>query len=452
MCDASVNSMQTKRWPIAASLAVLSSVILMALSACGQADHSHQVTTDSPAALSPIKILAPTDPFAARAMPLAEAELERGWGQPIEIETTAYDDVRRLIQRHQRHSDHGFDIVAFDVVWLGELVADGSLEPLDQQIAQTPALAFDDLVAAPLADCQIDGMTYGLPIQPHAELLWYRTDWFTDAGLTPPQTTDEILTAAARLTNPENGRYGICWNAQRGQPLGQSMAHFYAAFGAPLLDEAGRPALDSPQARQAAAYAKALLEYSPPDILLMAWDQRTSRFADGSSAMTYGWSARAYLAEEAADSKVSGLVGYAPAPVAPGIAPITPLGTWSLAVPTGLPDERRARALECLLWLSQPAQHRLLAGHGSGGIQRHSLLSDDALQRRHPAFITIDAMAHKGHVSSAMRPAIPQWHHLCQILGTVYFDMLRGDLTIDAACAEAQRQALALWDHPPTEP
>jgi multiple sugar transport system substrate-binding protein len=44
-----------------------------------------------------------------------------------------------------------------------------------------------------------------------------------------------------------------------------------------------------------------------------------------------------------------------------------------------------------------------------------------------------------------MRPAVPQWPALCDILGSVYHDMLRGQLTPEQAAARAQQQAEALF-------
>ena len=44
-----------------------------------------------------------------------------------------------------------------------------------------------------------------------------------------------------------------------------------------------------------------------------------------------------------------------------------------------------------------------------------------------------------------MRPAVPQWSALADILGTVYHDMLRGELTPEQAAARAQQQADVLF-------
>jgi hypothetical protein len=44
-----------------------------------------------------------------------------------------------------------------------------------------------------------------------------------------------------------------------------------------------------------------------------------------------------------------------------------------------------------------------------------------------------------------MRPGVPQWAALAEMLGTVFHDMLSGHLTPEAATALAQTRALQLF-------
>ncbi len=385
------------------------------------------------------------DPFA-NALQVASAELNKRSGARIDFEVTGYNDVRRLILQNARDAQSAYDLVSFDVVWAGEFAAAQVLSPLRLERAAA-ALQVDDFLPLAMQQSRVGQSQLGLPIQPHPELLWLRTDLLAQAGLHAPTTTDELLGVAKTLMRPKEGLYGLCWNGQRGQPLGQQMAHFYSAFGQPLLDAAGRPALDTPRGLAAARFAKSLLAVSPPDILSMAWDQRTRAFARGACAMTYEWAARSYIAEHDPASVVAGKVSYLAAPHAIAQKSVTPLGTWSLGVPANL-GLRHDDAEQFLFWLSAPEQQRLLAEAGNGGMPRMGLLDEKKLVSRYPAFPAVARLSREGVLAEWIRPAVPEWSGLADILGTVFHDMLSGQLSPEAATALAQERALALFSGP----
>ncbi len=390
-----------------------------------------------------IQMLIVGDPFA-NALFTALPQLNELSGATIEIEVVGYNDVHDLTLLNARDQISAYDIVSFDAVWVGEYGAANILLPITDLIAASDSVNPADFIEIAYQSGQYEGLQLGLPIQPHPELLWYRSDLFEEAGIQPPQTTDELLAAAAAFTDADADRYGICWNGQRGQALGQQMAHFYAAFGQPLLDENNQPTLNTPEGIAAAEYALALLPYSPPDVLNMAWDQRPVRFRQGGCVMTYEWAARAYLVEEDPTSQIAGLVGYAAAPHAPDEQAVTPLGVWNLGIPANIGD-RADVAWQFLEWVTSEEIERLLANEGNGGMPRYSLIRDEALIERYPVFATVDTLGSEGQLADWMRPAVPQWPQLADILGEVYHDMLNGTLTPAQAAEEAQTQAEALF-------
>lgn len=395
-----------------------------------------------------IRILLVGDPFAS-AFGDARAILEDASGSLLHLEVVGYNEVRERTLQAARDRASPYDLISIDVVWMGEYGHKGILHPLDALLDTLPQEDVADFLPAALKSCMYQGKTLGLPIQPHPEILWYRRDLFEQAGLEVPRTTEDLLRAAQALHNPDADLYGICWNALSGQPLGQTMAHLYAAFGQRLLDENGRPTLNTPKGIEAARYALALVEVSPPDIFTMAWDERVGRYAEGRAAMTYGWAARAYIPEQSPISVVKGLTGYAPAPHAPDAEPAVPLGVWALGIPANLPPERLATAKRALLWLTARDQLAVLARHGNGGMPRLSLLRDPDLAALYPAFPAVDAMAEQ--LDDTIRPAVPEWASLADILGTVYHEMIRGERSPESAAAEAQRQAEELFGIVPAD-
>ncbi len=397
-----------------------------------------------------VRLLLVGDPFAL-ALQEAVPELEQLAGGRLELEVVGYDDVRRLTLRNAQDQVSAYDLVSFDVVWTGEYGQLGVLLPLETLIDQARAeVEPGDFLDIAYTQSRYHTQQLGLPIQPHPELLWYRADLLAADGLQPPRTTEELLRVARHYHRPEAGRYGIVWNGQRGQAFGQQMAHFYAAFGQPLLDARGQPTLDTPRGVAAARFALELLKVSPPDVVNTAWDQRSRRIAQGQAAMTYEWGARAWLVEEAPSSTVAGKIGYAAAPHAPDAAPVTPIGTWSLGIPANI-GPRQELAWRMLAWLTSPQVLKVLARHGSGGMPRESLLRDPELVHRYPAFSVVDQLSQAGQLQDWMRPAVPQWPQLAELLGTTYHDMLLGRLSPEQAAAQAQQRAEALFAPHATE-
>lgn len=388
-----------------------------------------------------LRILVVGDPFALALRQLKD-EFEADLGITIELEIVGYNDTRTLTLANASDLVSSYDLVSFDVMWLGEYVENDVLLPLDSLTAQSSILEMDDFLQSAIESSRWQGVLYGLPIQPHPELLWYRTDLFAAAGLEAPRTTDDVIDRARALHNPDADIYGICWNGQRSDALAQQMTHFFAAFGQAMLDENQQPTIDTPAGVRAAQYALDLLPYSPPDILNMAWDQRITRFANGSCAMTYGWGARVALVE-AMNPDLLEHIGFVAAPHAPDSAPVTPIGVWSLGIPSNVETNQHI-AWMFLEWLSAPQQQARLAKAGNAGVPRYTLAEDHDLTARYKHFTLIAALDRQKQLASWMRPEIPQWNAMAEIISAVFSDMLRGELSAQQAVTLAQSQLEAL--------
>ncbi len=396
-----------------------------------------------PAASRDVRILLSGDPFAAILE--QEASAIAGTTASVRFERAGYDATREAVLNQARTRSGTFDLVAFDVVWTAELAEAGALEPLDGVLANHPEVDPGGILEAAMAGMRWRGRTWGLPIQPHSELLWGRTDLLSAAGLGLPATPDDLVAAARALHRPAEGVYGIVWNAQRGSALGQTMAHFYAAFGQRLLDDRGRPALTGTGGIQAARLALALRDHSPPDILTTAWDQRRRRFMAGEAALTFEWGARFGEGLRSPECRVVGRVACAPPPRAPGVAPVAAFGTWCLGIPAGVRDREAAGRL--LAAICGPDGARRLAAAGNAGVPRRDLLTDEILGSRFAnLFPVMRELDRTGAFNPHVRPASPHWDGLCRVMGEVFHDMLRGELTPEAAVDDAQRRASALWD------
>ena len=100
---------------------------------------------------------------------------------------------------------------------LNDLLTQDLIVPLDDFIAKDAAeVNMDDFFPAFMLNSSQDGKVWSIPFQRSTPVMYYNKDAFREAGLdpeNPPQTWDDLVTAAQALTTKDAGgrvqRYGL---------------------------------------------------------------------------------------------------------------------------------------------------------------------------------------------------------------------------------------------------
>ncbi|MFT5742317.1 MAG: multiple sugar transport system substrate-binding protein [Paracoccaceae bacterium] len=427
----------------------------------GESYQTGQALIEPPKALSnPLKlqgglrILVHGDP-TFMVMDNLKRQFEQHVGTKIHQRAFSIDRLREEALRNATRTASRYDLIAVDLPWLGEFVKGGVLRPLDS-IMDTDRLDPSDFHTAGWRAAHWGGVPYGVPNQTTPELMFYRRDWFADAGLSPPTTAQSVLDAAKELHDPRKGRFGIAWNAARGTALGHTFMMTSAAFGQPIIDlpeMAGgydasdldradiQPTIDTPRGLEAAEYLMSLLEFSPPDILSMSWYERVRPYAAGKIAMAYGYTLLAPYFELDQSSPACGNTGYVPHPHGPNGVPIAPVGGYVFGIPANLPEDRVPDAVEALVAFTSPEAQKLYVQNGSRTAPRYSVGLDPEVRRLSPIFELVDEMSWRDELQFWPRPPIPQISDIIQICGQEFHDMLRGITRPQDALARAQSRA-----------
>jgi multiple sugar transport system substrate-binding protein len=401
-----------------------------------------------------LRVLAHADP-TFMVMDNLKRQFEQVIGAKIQLRALSIDKLREEALRNAERKASRYDIVATDLPWIGEFAERGVLLPLDS-LMDIGRLDTTDFHPMGWRAAHWAGRSYGAPSQTTPELLFYRRDLFAEAGLEPPRTTDDVLAAARYFHTPARGRYGIAWNAARGTPLGHTFIMACADFGQPVLNlrpaEAGfdpdspaagslRPTIDTSKALEAAEYLRALLDYSPPDILSMGWYERIRPYAAGRVAMAYSFTALAPFVELDPGSPANGQTGYLPHPSRPGGRPIATVGGYVLGVPANLPLERRCDAVEALVAFTSREAQKLFVLNGCRTSPRYSVGADPEVRRLSPIFEAVDAMSSRDELQFWPRPPAPQIADIIQICGEEMHAMLRGVCSPREALRKSQARA-----------
>jgi multiple sugar transport system substrate-binding protein len=140
------------------------------------------------------------------------------------------------------------DIGGVSTAMLANLVARKSLDPMDERIDGSGLKGkLSDQVVKTVKDTVPDGKLYMVPLSTNMGVFWYRTDWFAEAGLSPPKSWDEFFTAIEELTDTGNNRYGYTIRGGAGS-IAQMLELLYGQSGVgEIFDRSGKSTVNHPR-------------------------------------------------------------------------------------------------------------------------------------------------------------------------------------------------------------
>ncbi|MBC7634861.1 MAG: sugar ABC transporter substrate-binding protein [Acetobacteraceae bacterium] len=132
------------------------------------------------------------------------------------------------------------------------------------------------------------GKIYGVPAFTFIDWVYYRKDWFEEAGIAgPPTTLDEFVATAKKLTDPSKNRYGF---GMRGGPGGAAyLIDLIESFGSPFVID-GKNAMDRAKTLAAVKWYSDLAtvhKVVPPSATNDGFRQIMEGFKTGQTAMTW---------------------------------------------------------------------------------------------------------------------------------------------------------------------
>lgn len=384
------------KFKIVALLVVLS----MILAACAT------TTTEAPAPVEPVA----TEPPAEEAKPVVVAvwsgpehdnlvkvadEYTKKTGKEVIVEEVAreayFDKLNTVV------ANCGTDYDAFYAMsdFIPAYVAADGLKDLNT-FFEDPAVVSSDFTLDDYGKAteffSFDGKLYVLPSEGDTAWLWYRTDLFDKAGLTPPETWEEFLTAAQTLNDPDNGTYGAVIGVKPDEAWWDFMYYIFG-MGGELLNPDNSVAITDEAGVNALTFYANLLKDGlvPPDVSTYGYVEILEALSTGKAAMGIEWMAAAQdllsCEKSLCDENGNPLLGYT---LTPGIRQDdgtikrhTGGSQWGWAIPAC--SENQLEAYKFIEWLTSPEGAKLWALNGGipGNIRA---LSDPAVTEKIPQF------------------------------------------------------------------
>ena len=181
-----------------------------------------------------------------------------------------------------------------------------------------PDLVESDFSAAGLQYARNDkGQMLSLPWSVDYFILYYNKDMFAQKGVKVPQTLDEMLVAAEKLTDEKAGIYGYVGRGLRNANM-TLWTNYFLNYGGEFLDAKGNILTDGPEAIEATKYYQRIsTKLAPPGLAGFNWMESLAAFAQGRAAMWIDGVGWAPGVEDPNASRIAGKVGYAMVPAGP---------------------------------------------------------------------------------------------------------------------------------------
>jgi multiple sugar transport system substrate-binding protein len=367
-------------------------------------------------------------------------------GISVKVDILSYPDLLTKVTSDFIGHTKGYDVLTMDIVWAGQFAQSGYTVELSDWIKRDAAeIKVDDIYPVLMSALgNYKGKQVAFPFAGYANVLAYRKDLYEAAGLKPPETMEDLVAAAYKLTDPAKHQYGFVANGQKGPAVAQDWMQYNAQMGGSILDKSGKPALNSEaNLKSLTTYRDLFAKAAPPGASDYDWGGREESFRQGLAANMQTWSIGAAGYNDPAQSKIVGKAGIVLAPPGKGLPKKYGVGGWGLAINNDIDQRNKEAAWIFIKWIASPAVHKEMNLRGAGSYLRISETHDPDLLAKYDFLPVIDQTFVNG--DGEYRPRIPQYPQIQDILGTAVNAVLVGNVDPKQALDGAQSQAEKLF-------
>lgn len=300
---------------------------------------------------------------------------------------------------------------------------------------------YDDFDAGMRTVASYEGKQWFAPIQGGGDLLVYRTDLLSAAGIAPPTTWEDYKAAVEKLNDPANGIYGVALRGQRGSGANVwRWLPLFAAQGGKWVDEAGNFAFNSDAAVKATEDYLALFKFSAPGTQTGSFDESTGAFRSGKVALIIESAPLGAMSKDPTQSQVVDVVAFSPPPT-----PLPGSGYahgFAIASKANATEEAKACAGLFVAWATSKEQEaRRLAKGQPGELTRKSTYESAEYVATFGENLST-AMAATGAKTEVLFWQDPRWQELGNAWGIKLEELITGSRT-DVKTALDELEAFA---------
>lgn len=403
------------------------------------------LAADKPLAGITLNLASQNDQFAPVIAKLAP-KFEEATGAKVKVDILDYGSLLTKTQADFVGDTKSYDLVTMDIVWAGQYADNKYTVDLTDWIKRdAEEMKLDDIYPSTIKYIgQYDGKQVAFPFAGYAAVLAYRKDLLEAAGLKVPETAEEFVETAIKLTNPDKKQYGFVANGQKGPAVAQDWLQYNSQLGGSVLDASGKPAINSEANINSLKIYKELFDKAaPPGAVDYDWGGREESFRQGIAAMMETWSVGAPGYYDPSMSKIVDHVAITTTPGAKGMPVKYGLGGWGMGINADIDPAQQEAAWQFIKWLTSPEIQKEFNMEGAGSYIRKSTLADPDLNKKFP-YLPVIAKSFE-NADGDYRPRIPQYPEIQDLLGTAVNAVLVGGVEPKAALDEVQEKAAKLF-------
>jgi len=374
-------------------------------------------------------------------------------GMTVNVEILSHDELWKKMELDAASKAGNFDAYHINYFKLDEYRNAGSIIPLKQYIEGDVSPYSDpywDDFAKGLIDAVSarEGDFWTIPHMGDTRLLWYNKELFAEAGLNkPPDTFEELVEYAAKLTKADKSQYGLGVEFQKYIYVIDMFHAYLRSSGGNFFDNNWNSQINTPEGKKALQFMYDLIhkwEVVPPDVVNWGHTELTNGIVTGYVAMCPQWHVFIPQAEDPKSSKVAGKLGYA---LVPGVKQPDgtirrrdSLGTWGFAISSSSKHPKATYAF--LEWLKGPeidVKYALMGGTST----RVSTNNDPRVVKKIPWAPLIGQSL--SEVTKPL-PIIPNFTEWADAVGTEIHKALVDQESVDEALANADRISNEMMD------
>jgi multiple sugar transport system substrate-binding protein len=156
------------------------------------------------------------------------------------------------------------DVAGVDYMFLKGYAKAGHLAALDPLIASDLADYYSDVPANLKEVWSFDGQTYGMATVGNCQNFIYNNGHLADAGLSPPDTWDDVLAAAQKVVAPDKNRFGFVAGTERLTKAVTVWLPMFWANGGEIFDDKMMPVFASDTGVKSLEFLLELMKTTPP--------------------------------------------------------------------------------------------------------------------------------------------------------------------------------------------
>lgn len=354
-----------------------------------------------------------------------------------ELPESADGQRQQMIQNAQAKSD-AFTVLNLDVVWTAEFAANRWVTELPED--QFPDL--DKLLPSTVDTGKYRDKLYAVPVTSDGGLLYYRKDLLDKAGVEPPKTWEEMVTACTKVKALPEAKAINCYAGQfeKYEGLTVNFSEAINGAGGVVVGDDGKPNVDTPEAL---AGLTALTEgfktgFIPKAAITYKEEEGRRAFQDGNLLFHRNWPYVYALANQTdGSSKIAGKFAVAPLPGLKGPG-VSTLGGHNYAISEFA--KNKATAADFIKFMSSEERQKANVEKTSQAPTWAALYDDPELNKQFPYLAPLKASIE----TAKSRPKVVKYGDVTTAIQEAAYGALSGTTPPKDALSQLQTKLSSL--------